>query len=117
MQSRSLPTLAPICFSLGAAALVGCGGRIDRDSTTSIHVDAGACSTPCAPPDGGVLTGIVHLIGGGYSAERRLEAVQALAGVTAPCRQPALERVVRDGEGAIRAAAVAALARGARAAG
>jgi hypothetical protein len=46
-----------------------------------------------------------------------LEAVQALAAVTAPCRQPALERVARDGDGAVRQAASAALTQGARAAG
>jgi len=58
-----------------------------------------------------------RLIGRGYSADRRMEAVQALAGVAAACRQPALERVVREGDGAVRAAAVAALAGGTRAAG
>jgi len=58
-----------------------------------------------------------RLIGGGYSADRRLEAVQALAAVTAACRQPALERVAREGDGAVRLAASAALTQGERAAG
>jgi len=58
-----------------------------------------------------------RLIGRGYSADRRLEAVRALASVAASCRQPALERVAREGDGAVRLAAVAALAQTARAAG
>jgi HEAT repeats len=55
--------------------------------------------------------------GGGYSSSRRLEAVRALASVAAPCREPALEQVAREGDGAVRQAASAALTRGSRAAG
>jgi HEAT repeat protein len=55
-----------------------------------------------------------RLMGGGYSTGRRLEAVRALATVAAPCREPALERVAREGDESVRRAAAAALARGAR---
>jgi HEAT repeat protein len=53
-------------------------------------------------------------MGGGYSTGRRLEAVRALATVAAPCREPALERVAREGDESVRRAAAAALARGGR---
>jgi hypothetical protein len=58
-----------------------------------------------------------RLMGGGYSASRRLEAVRALAGVAAPCRRPTLERVAREGDESVRRAAAAALASGAGVAG
>jgi HEAT repeat protein len=51
-----------------------------------------------------------RLLGGGYSMERRLEAVRALATVSAPCRTAALKRLSREADEPIRRAAAAALA-------
>jgi hypothetical protein len=48
----------------------------------------------------------------GYSMGRRLEAVRALSNVPAPCRDPALARVVREGDPPVRRAAQEALERG-----
>ncbi len=47
----------------------------------------------------------------GYSTGRRLEAVRALATMAAPCRDPALQRIAREGDEPVRQAAAAALAR------
>ena len=59
-----------------------------------------------------------RLVGrGGYPADRRLQAVRALARATTPHREAALQRVAREGDGPVRAAAAAALARGTQAAG
>jgi hypothetical protein len=55
--------------------------------------------------------------GGGYAADRRVEAVHSLAGVAAPCRESALERIAREGDEPVRRAALAALGRGTRVAG
>ncbi len=52
-----------------------------------------------------------RLLGGGHAAARRLEVVQALAGMPAPCSGAALERLAHEADGPVRAAAVAALAR------
>jgi HEAT repeat protein len=51
-----------------------------------------------------------RLLGGGHSTERRVEAVRALATVTAPCRTGALERIACEGDEPVRHAAAAALA-------
>jgi HEAT repeat protein len=51
-----------------------------------------------------------RLVGGGHATPRRIEAVRALATVAAPCRTPALERLAREGDEAVRDAAAAALA-------
>jgi len=52
-----------------------------------------------------------RLLGGGHAAARRLEVVHALAGMTGPCGGAALERLAREADGPVRAAAAAALAR------
>ena len=52
-----------------------------------------------------------RLLGGGHASARRLEVVQALAGMTGPCGGAALERLAREADGSVRAAAAAALAR------
>jgi HEAT repeat protein len=51
-----------------------------------------------------------RLLGGGHSTARRVEAVRALATVTAPCRTGALERIACEGDEPVRHAAAAALA-------
>jgi HEAT repeat protein len=51
-----------------------------------------------------------RILGGGHTAPRRLEAVRALANVAAPCRTPALEQLVREGDEVVRRAAATALA-------
>jgi len=50
--------------------------------------------------------------GAGYSTGRRLDAVRALATVGAPCREPALQRIAREGDEPVRQAAATARARG-----
>lgn len=50
-----------------------------------------------------------RFLGGGHPRERRLEAVRALAAVTAPCRDTALERLVREGDEPVRHASATAL--------
>jgi HEAT repeat protein len=51
-----------------------------------------------------------RLTGDGYSKGQRLEAVRALAHAGTRHAAAALERVARDGDGAVRSAAVDALA-------
>jgi HEAT repeat protein len=48
----------------------------------------------------------------GYSMGRRLEAVRALSTVPAPCREPALARLAREGDPPVQRAAQDALTRG-----
>jgi HEAT repeat protein len=48
-------------------------------------------------------------VGGGYSAEERLEAVAALRGSESPNARATLERLVRDGDGRVRREAAVAL--------
>jgi HEAT repeat protein len=49
-----------------------------------------------------------RLLRGGHAAARRVEAVQALAEMTAPCAGVALDRLAREGDGLVRAAAAVA---------
>lgn len=74
----------------------------------------GALAALASPEACAALTSVAlarrRLVGGGHAAPRRIEAVRALASVAAPCRTPSLERLVREGDEAVRHAAEAALA-------
>ena len=73
-----------------------------------------ALSALASPEACAALTSVAlarrRLLGGGHAAARRIEAVRALATVAAPCRTPALERLAREGDDAVRHAAEVALA-------